>query len=131
MPNPATENSIQQDPRTFFSAERTYLAWLRTGLALMGIGFAVSKFGLFVRQFQFGQEHVADHGISISNWSGIALVLLGVVVNLVATVSHYKLVRQLSEGKWEPGHVSREAVVLAYILAIAGVGMAFYLGLAR
>ena len=131
MPNPATDNSIQQDPRTFFAAERTYLAWLRTGLALMGIGFAVSKFGLFVRQFQFDQEHVADRGISISNWSGIALVLLGVVVNLRATVRYYEIIRELSEGKWQPGRVSRDAVVLAYILAIAGVGMAFYLGIAR
>jgi putative membrane protein len=131
MQNPATDNSIQQDPRTFFAAERTYLAWLRTGLALMGIGFAVSKFGLFVRQFQFGQEHVAEHGISISNWSGIALVLLGVIVNLRATVRYYEIIRELSAGEWKPGRVSRDAVVLAYILAIAGVGMAFYLGLAR
>jgi putative membrane protein len=131
MQNPATENSLQQDPRTFFAAERTYLAWLRTGLALMGIGFAVSKFGLFVRQFQFGQEHVAEHGISISNWSGIALVLLGVIVNLRATVRYYEIVRELSEGKWQPGRVSRDAVILAYVLAIAGVGMALYLGFAR
>jgi inner membrane protein YidH len=131
MPNPATENSVQQDPRTYFAAERTFLAWLRTGLGLMGIGFAVSRFGLFLREFQAGEQHLAPHGGSISNWSGIALVLLGVIVNLSATVRHYQLVRELREGNWHPGRVSRDAVVLAYVLAIAGIGMAVYLGLAR
>ena len=131
MPSPATENSVQQDPRTYFAAERTFLAWLRTGLGLMGIGFAVSRFGLFLREFQAGEQHLAPRGISISNWSGIALVLLGVIVNLSATVRHYQLVRELREGNWHPGRVSRDAVILAYVLAIAGIGMAVYLGLAR
>jgi putative membrane protein len=131
MPNPAAESSVQQDPRTYFAAERTFLAWLRTGLGLMGIGFAVSRFGLFLREFQAGEQHVAPHGISISNWSGIALVLLGVIVNLSATARHYQLVRELREGKWQPGRVSGDAVILAVVLALAGVGMAFYLGFAR
>lgn len=131
MPIPATENSVQQDPRTYFAAERTFLAWLRTGLALMGIGFAVSKFGLFVRQLQATEAHIAPRGISVSDWSGIALVLLGVVVNLTATARHYSLIRELREGKWQPGRVSREAVLLALVLAIAGVGMAIYLAFPR
>jgi putative membrane protein len=131
MPNPGTETSVQQDPRTYFAAERTFLAWLRTGLGLMGIGFAVSRFGLFLREFQAGEQHIAPRGISISNWSGIALVLLGVIVNLSATARHYQLVRELREGKWQPGRVSRDAVVLACVLAIAGIGMAIYLASAR
>ena len=77
------------------------------------------------RAFDAPQDRV------LKNWSGIALVLLGVIVNLRATVRYYEIIRELSEGKWRPGRVSRDAVVLAYVLAIAGVGMAFYLGFAR
>jgi putative membrane protein len=122
------ENSAESDPRVYFAAERTFLAWIRTGLGLMGVGFAVARFGLFLRQIHEGQSNIAPTtGISV--WSGVALVMLGVVVNLSAIYRHFQIIRQLSSGTWIPGRVSKDAVILAILLACVGIGMALYLTL--
>jgi putative membrane protein len=122
------ETAPEKDPRVYFAAERTFLAWIRTGLGLMGVGFAVARFGLFLRQLQSGNSGVsAHHTTGISVWSGIAIVLLGVIVNVSAVIRHFQIVRELSSGAWVPGRVSTNAVVLAIILAAAGLGMAAYL----
>ncbi len=116
-----------EDPRTYFAAERTFLAWIRTGLGLMGVGFAVARFGLFLRQMQAGQSHAPVHTTGASVYSGVALVALGVVVNVAAVQHHLATVRELRTGTWTAGRVSYQAVALAVLLALMGVGMAFYL----
>jgi putative membrane protein len=128
MPN---EKPAEQDPRVYFAAERTFLAWIRTGLGLMGIGFAVSRFGLFLRELSAAESHVPAHTTGISLWSGVALVFLGVIVTLSSVLRHLQLVDQLSSGTWQPGKVSRDAVLLGLILAAIGIGMAIYLMLVR
>ena len=114
------------DPRTYFAAERTFLAWIRTGLGLMGIGFALARFGLFLREMRASQLHIALHGSGVSVDSGVALVALGVVVNLTAVAQHLRTVRELRSGSWQPS-TARSAVLLALVLALVGVGMAIYL----
>jgi putative membrane protein len=117
----------QQDPRIYFAAERTFLAWIRTGLGLMGVGFAVARFGLFLREMQSQQTHLPVHATGLSVWSGVALVSLGVIVNLSAVFSYVTLVHRLKAGTWIPGQISKAAVALAIVLALVGAGMAFYL----
>jgi putative membrane protein len=121
------DKSAEQDPRVYFAAERTFLAWIRTGLGLMGIGFAVSRFGIFLREFSSTKSNLAVHSRGFSEWSGVALVALGVIVNVAALLQHISLVRELSTGTWTPGRLSKNAVILALLLAGAGVGMAAYL----
>jgi putative membrane protein len=120
------DNSAEQDPRVYLAAERTFLAWLRTGLGLIGVGFAVSRFGLFLRQFSAGASHLSAPATGLSVWSGVALVCLGVLVNVGAVVRHFRLVHELTTGTWKAG-VSVEAVILGLILAAVGLGMAIYL----
>ena len=121
------EKPAEQDPRVYFAAERTFLAWIRTGLALMGLGFAVSRFGLFLRELGASDSHLSVQATGLSQWSGVAFVGLGVIVNISSVVRHFQLVRELSSGTWVPGRVSRDAVVLGLLLAAVGVGMAVYL----
>ena len=119
------------DPRTYFAAERTFLAWIRTGLGLMGVGFAVARFGLFLRQMQATELHQAVTGGGKSVYAGVALVGLGVLVNLSAVRQHLRTVRELRTGAWRPGRVNEVAVGLAVVLALVGVGMGIYLLLLR
>ncbi len=115
----------QNDPRTYFALERTFLAWVRTGLALMGIGFAVARFGLFLRELPTGQ-HAAPHSTGVSLYSGVGLVLLGVLVTAGALAQYRHTVRRLRTGTWTPG-TSSGAVLLALLLTALGIGMAVFL----
>jgi putative membrane protein len=119
--------SPQQDPRVYFAAERTFLAWIRTGLGLMGVGFAVSRFGLFLREFSATQHTPTQTSTTHSVITGVALVALGVLINITAVVNHLTIIKKLSTGTWQPGQPSRTAVALAMILALLGTGMAIYL----
>jgi putative membrane protein len=125
-------DTTEHDPRVYFAAERTFLAWIRTGLGLMGVGFAVSRFGLFLREFSATQAHSAP-GASTGRTvlSGVALVVLGVIVNLSAVVSHIHIVQRLAAGTWIPGQPSKAAIALALLLAALGTAMAIYLVLVR
>jgi putative membrane protein len=120
-------DAIQSDPRVHFAAERTFLAWIRTGLALMGFGFVVARFGLFLRELtRVHSDHVAR-----PNWfsvlAGTGLIMVGVMVNVVAAINHVQLIKELREGTYNPGRPSRSAIVLALLLATAGIAMAIYL----
>ena len=120
-------NPPERDPRVYFAAERTFLAWIRTGLALMGVGFAVARFGLFLRQMRAAETHVILHGTGVSVWSGVAIVALGVIILLAASIEHLQLIAHLKSGTWQPGRLSRNAIVLAILLALVGIAMGIYL----
>lgn len=127
----SSTNSSERDPRVYFAAERTFLAWIRTGLALMGFGFVVAKFGLFLRKLGMIQSHAPAHSTGTSLWLGTALVALGVAVNLSATWTHLREVKQLQAGTWVAGRPSKIAVALGLLLAASGVGLAIYLVFVR
>ena len=120
-------DSAEKDPRVYFAAERTLLAWIRTGLGLMGVGFAVSRFGLFLREFMGQQASNKVWNTAHSVLSGVILVVLGVIVNVAATIHHFRITRELASGRWTPGRISRNGVALAILLAAAGLVMAIYL----
>lgn len=120
-------DNAEKDPRVYFAAERTYLAWIRTGLGLIGVGFAVSRFGLFLREFTARQSQTKVTASTHSVLSGVALVALGVIVLVAATFRHFQVTRELASGQWVAGRVSRDAVVLAILLALAGLLLAGYL----
>jgi putative membrane protein len=130
-PSSSSAHSSESDPRVYFAAERTFLAWIRTGLALMGFGFVVARFGLFLREFGVRVSHTPVHSTGVSLWLGTALVVLGVVVDVTATVSHFREVKQLRDGTWVAGRPSGPAMTVALLLAAAGVGLAIYLVLVR
>ncbi len=131
LPHNSAVNTIQPDPRVLFAAERTLLAWIRTGLAMMGFGFVVARFGLFLRELAalrgptVAQEHLG------SAWAGIALVLLGAIINVVAPIQYARIMRSLREGT--DGSVRdqfRFAVMVAVVLAMFGFATAAYLAVA-
>lgn len=130
----AGDASKERDPRVYFAAERTFLAWIRTGLALMGFGFVVARFGLFLRELSMRQSqpsqmasHASSHTTGPSLWLGTALVIVGVIVNVSAALTHLREVKKLASGTWIAGRPSKTAVAVALLLAAAGVGLAVYL----
>lgn len=73
-------------PSDYLAAERTFLAWIRTGLALMGFGFVVARFGLFLRGIAMITRDLPLQSTGASLWMGTGLLLVGVVVNVAASI---------------------------------------------
>jgi putative membrane protein len=119
----------EKDPRVYLAAERTFLAWIRTGLALMGFGFVVARFGLFLRELSISTQAVQPTHFSV--WTGTALVLIGVAVNLLAAWHHVRLVRDLNRGITSFDRPSKFAISVALVLAAVGIAMAVYLAFVR
>ncbi len=116
-----------EDPRVRFAIERTLLAWVRTGLALMGFGFVVARFGLFLREIEAVRQTVPVKTTGLSLWIGTALILLGVIVNVLVSAENIRLMRHIHA---EPPYGARSwllGVGVALALAAVGVAMAIYL----
>jgi putative membrane protein len=115
------------DLRDYLAEERTFLAWLRTGIALMGFGVVAARFGLFAEEPPIMQytTGVQAHGLSL--WFGTALVVIGVAVNLFAARRYMRLISDLNGGQFVHRSLSKEAVILAAVLALLGIAMTIYL----
>jgi len=111
----------------YLAAERTFLAWIRTGLALMAFGFVVARFGLFLQALQLGPANLQVRPYGLSFWFGTALIVLGVVVNIVCALNHIHLVQELNRGGPAVQRPSSLAVGVAVILAVLGLAMGIYL----
>ncbi len=111
----------------YLAAERTLLAWIRTGLALMGFGFVVARFGLFLQELQVAQRAPSLQSYGLSLWFGVALIAMGVGVNLLSAWRHSRLIEELNLGDQGRSRPSTQAIVIAVILAIIGLAMAVYL----
>jgi putative membrane protein len=114
----------------YLAAERTFLAWIRTGLALMGFGFVVARFGLFLRQIAMTNHTHSLESTGVSVGIGTTLLLIGVFVNVAASIHHIGLIGRLNRGE-AIGRPSTVAVALALTLAALGIGLAVYLVLMR
>ena len=109
------------------AAERTFLAWIRTGLALMGFGFVVARFGLFLKEVSLATPNSPFKSTGFSLEVGTMIVLVGVAVNVVATLQHVKMIRDLNAGVDVTGKTSTTGIVLALLMAGVGLAMAAYL----
>ena len=121
-------SNSSEDPRVQFAIERTLLAWVRTGLALMGFGFVVARFGLFLREIEAVRQAAplkASTGLSL--WIGTALILLGVVVNLLVSAEHLRLMRHVQSGPTYGVRSWLMGIGVALVLALLGIAMAVYL----
>jgi putative membrane protein len=124
-------DDFSRDPRVYFAAERTFLAWIRTGIALMGFGFVVARFGLFLREVAREQHQPSGASLGFSLWIGIALVLIGVFVNISAVVRQGRLIEQLKRGEWDIHRQSQVGIGISVTLTCVGIGMAVYLSAMR
>ena len=112
------------DPRVFFAAERTLLAWTRTSLALMAFGFVIERFGLFVYMFMPKEGQVLQRDISF--WAGLAFILFGAIVALLAAVQYRRVLRTLKPVEIPEGYWVNIGVLTNLALAIFGVAISVY-----
>ncbi len=126
--------------RVHLANERTFLAWIRTSIGLMAFGFVVEKFALFVKQLSLFLQRTVNPAAcpvppgqplplyakpGISSYLGVALVLLGVLMAVLALVRYKKLERQIDEDIYRPS-IILDILLGCSVLAI-GIFLVIYL----
>ena len=107
------------DPRVLFAAERTLLAWSRTAAGLMAFGFLVDRAGLVTP----GSAAAQDFGF----WIGVALVLLGVALSLVAVLHYERAIATLRPPEIPRGYWVHLAAATSIAIALLGLVLTLYL----
>lgn len=99
---PVTSKEIQ-DPRIYFSAERTFLSWIRTGISIVIFGFVMEKFDFFLTKLALMMHRVISLQASFSGMDVIFLILG--VFNIAVGLGGFLLtVKQVDQGAYHPHH---------------------------
>ena len=78
--------------------ERTFLAWVRTAIAVMAFGFLIERFDLFLRYIapQAAQRQAAPRSDAFANWAGLAFIVLGIAMIIIAGVRLAKTAKAIT-----------------------------------
>jgi putative membrane protein len=118
----ATELAVQRTDlaldRNRMAAERTLMAWIRTSLSLISFGFTIYK---FLQELAKGEKlPIQDNG---PRNFGLALISLGTVALIVASIQHVSLMKELRRHANSPPKTSL-ALMVALAISVLG-GLAF------
>ena len=109
--------------------ERTFLAWVRTAVATMAFGFLVEKFDLFleVASVSLAGRAPSPTGQVIGNVAGLALIVLGGAMMVVAAVRFRKTARDIDSAATVPGSGVGLDLWLTGLLLLLGAVLFGYL----
>jgi uncharacterized protein (DUF302 family)/uncharacterized membrane protein YidH (DUF202 family) len=93
----------------------------------MGFGFVVARFGLFLQSLRILDADVAVRPSGLSLWFGMALIALGILVNILSARNHVRLIHELNRGGSGFRRTSSLGIAIAVILAIGGLAISIYL----
>lgn len=96
---PVTTKEIQ-DPRIYFSAERTFLSWIRTGISIVIFGFVMEKFDFFLTKLAFIMHRVVRVHAHFAGMDVIFL-LLGIFTIAVGLGGFLLTVNQVEQGAYQ------------------------------
>lgn len=126
---------IKVDPvpnlRVYLAEERTFLSWMRSGTALMGFGFVVVRVGIFGDSPQVTHLRSADQPHGPSVWFGAALIAIGANSESLCRMALMRLASELNRHHFVDRSLSKQRVIVAFLLALLGIAMTFYLFLAQ
>ena len=106
--------------RNHLANERTFLAWVRTSIAVMGLGFVVAKFELIVKSLV---PSAPTTGYDLSSIIGVALVMAGGLMQLLALSRFTTTQQRIRTGIYEPSKsiettLALSMFVIALVLAV-------------
>ncbi len=108
------------------AAERTFLAWIRTSISIISLGFVVAKFGVWLRELaERLNPGMPVHRTSASLPIGIAMMVVGGALALLALWQFHLVNRAIEEGKVRPNRAM--VVTVAMTIALLVVAVIIYL----
>lgn len=99
--------------RTRIAADRTLMAWIRTALSMITFGFTIYK---FLQAFREAERFTGGRPNAPRNL-GMALIGVGTVALILATIQHYQTLCRL-EGERRPPFLSLTIIVAIFISLI-------------
>jgi len=120
--------TMAPDLRILQANERTFLAWARTGIALVIFGFALARVAVWLEPLGDTRSEPApsdDVLVAI----GIVLVIAGSLVPILAASRHRRIRAAIIADQPIIPSVA-PTIALAILLAVVGLGLAIWLGLA-
>jgi putative membrane protein len=111
--------------------ERTYLAWVRTAIAVMAFGFLVERFDLFITYASQAATHAAHKlhlHLRTTEWVGLALIIFGALIILLASVRFLRNRRDIAAERMEAYAGPAGEKLLAAILVLLGLFLVAYVG---
>jgi putative membrane protein len=111
----AERNTSLATERTRLGVERTLMAWVRTSLSMISFGFTIYKFLQDMRKLE--TSRLSDRG---PRNFGLALVGLGTVVLIVASIQYWRRMRDL-RGLSLGGKKFPLALFVAIAIALLGL----------
>ena len=118
----AERNTRLAMERTRLGSERTLMAWVRTSLSMISFGFTIYKF--LQDMLKLETAKMSDRG---PRNFGLALVGLGTVALMVASIQYWRRIRKLREqasGRMFP-------LALFVAIAISILGVLVFIGISR
>jgi len=112
--------------RTQLALDRTTLAWIRTTLTMASFGFGLVAFFRTLREKSPDEETIRLHEGAIR--FGAALIVLGLVATILASLSHWFSLRKLRRGESPvlgQGPLSITVAMLFAVLCIGGLWTLF------
>jgi putative membrane protein len=109
--------------------ERTFLAWVRTAIAVMAFGFLIERFDLFIKFAvpQAAQQQLAPHGQAFANAAGLAFILLGVAMIVIAGFRFAKTAKDIESDDDVPSPGERFDLALAGLVGLLGAALLLYM----
>ncbi len=109
--------------------ERTFLAWVRTAIAVMAFGFLIERFDIFLATVASGAQSrpLLLHGQRFANEAGLAFILLGVAMIVVAAVRFFRVAKEIDKEEAVPSSGVLFDLALAALLLLLGLSLFLYL----
>jgi putative membrane protein len=109
--------------------ERTFLAWVRTAIAVMAFGFVIERFDLFLQLVapQMAGKQLAPHNQWFANIAGLAFIVLGVAMIVIAGIRFLKTGRDIEAEINVPSAGERFDLALAALIGLLGVALFLYM----
>jgi putative membrane protein len=109
--------------------ERTFLAWVRTAIAVIAFGFVIEKFDLFLRYAAplAAQQVIAPHSGAVANAAGLAFVVLGIAIIVVAGWRFVRTGKEIDSEEVVASPGERFDLALAGMIGLLGAALFLYL----
>ena len=118
------------NPQVHLANERTFLAWIRTSIGIMAFGFVVEKFAFFIKKLSLfvGKSpdiEFTNASLGYSSIFGIALVVFGTLMGVLAFVRYQKVEREINEDAYRPSLLLD--ILLTALIVVMGTFFVIYM----